>query len=318
MAADERDDEAAAFTRELLRCVRRLEIRTSHVADDLFAGNYKSVFKGRGIEFSEVRRYYAGDDVRDIEWNVTARTGYPHVKLHVDERELTMMLVVDASGSVEFGTTEHTKQEVAAEVAGVLAFSAIRNNDKVGLVMFTDEVEKYISPDKGRRQALRLIRSMLHHEPRSRGTSIGRAMELVSRVLTRRAIVFLISDFHDDGYLRPVSVAAKRHDLIAVRLIDPREREMPRAGLVEFRDSETGRHLLADTSQPEFQRRFREGLERKREEEARDLVRRGVDVIDVRTDESAVDPLVKFFKRTDESAVDPLVKFFKLRAMRMA
>ena len=303
MGAEEREDEAVAFTRELLRHVRRLEIRTSRVADDLFAGNYKSVFKGRGIEFSEVRRYYAGDDVRDIEWNVTARTGYPHVKLHVDERELTMMLVVDASGSVDFGTAERSKQEAAAEVAGVLAFSAIRNNDKVGLVMFTDEVEKYIAPDKGRRQVLRLIRDMLHHQPRRRGTNIAEAMEFVSRVLSRRAIVFLISDFHDEAYLRPVSVAAKRHDLIAVRLIDPREREMPPAGVVEFYDSETGRHVLADTTQPEFQRMFREGLKRKRQEEARDLVRRGVDVIDV---------------DTDASAVDPLVKFFELRARRLA
>jgi len=296
VASDQREDEAVAFTRELLRRVRRLEIRTSRVADDLFAGNYKSVFKGRGIEFSEVRRYYPGDDVRDIEWNVTARTGYPHVKQHVDERELTVLLVVDSSGSVGFGTAERTKQEVAAEVAGVLAFSAIRNNDKVGLVMFTEQVEKYISPDKGRRQVLRVIREMLHHRPSQPGTNIGNALEFVSRVLTRRAIVFLISDFHDQGYLRPLSVAAKRHDLIAVRLIDPREREMLPVGLVEFYDSELGRHVLLDTSTPGYQKLFKERLARKRADEARDLIRRSVDLVDVYTDESPVDPLVKFFQ----------------------
>jgi uncharacterized protein (DUF58 family) len=267
------EDEAVALTRELLRRVRRLEIRTSRVADDLFAGSYKSVFKGRGIEFSEVRRYYPGDEVRDIEWNVTARTGYPHVKQHVDERELTVMLVVDASGSVEFGSVDRSKQDVAVEVAGLLAFSAIRNNDKVGLVMFTEEVEKYIAPDKGRRQVLRLIREMLHHQPQKRGTNIAEAMDL-----------------------RPVSVAAKRHDLIAVRLIDPRERGMPRAGIVEFYDAEAGQHVLIDTSRPEFGKAFEQRTARKRETETSDLVRRGVDVIDVHTDESAIEPLVRFFE----------------------
>ncbi len=297
MAADASapEDEAIALTRELLRRVRRLEIRTSRVADDLFAGSYKSIFKGRGIEFSEVRRYYPGDEVRDIEWNVTARTGYPHVKQHVDERELTVLLVVDASASVDFGSGERSKRDIAAEVAGVLAFSAIRNNDKVGLVMFTEEVEKYIAPDKGRKQVLRLIREMLHHDPQEPGTDIAGAVEFVSRVLTRRAVVFLISDFHDDGYLRPVSVAAKRHDLIAVRLIDPREREIPRAGLVEFYDAETGGHVLVDTSRPDFREAFEKRLQRKRAEEARDLMRRGVDVIDMHTDGSPVEPLVKFF-----------------------
>jgi len=296
VATEEHADEAVALTRDLLRRVRRLEIRTSHVANALFAGNYQSVFKGRGIEFSEVRRYYPGDEVRDIEWNVTARRGYPHVKQHVEERELTVMLVVDASGSVEFGSVERSKQEVAAEVAGLLAFSAIRNNDKVGLVMFTQEVEKYISPDKGRRQVLRVIREMLHHQPQKRGTDIAEAVEFTSRVLTRQAIVFLISDFQDEEYLRPVSVAAKRHDLIAVRLIDPREREIPSAGLVEFCDAETGQHVLVDTGQPEFRQAFAKKLERKRDEQAKDLIRRGVDVIDVHTDGSGVEPLVRFFE----------------------
>ena len=293
--AQERRDEATALTRELLKHVRRLEIRTSHIADDLFAGSYKSVFKGRGIEFSEVRRYYPGDPVNAIDWNVTARMGYPHVKVHVDERELTVMLVVDASGSVEFGSRDRSKQETAAEVAGLLAFSALRNNDKVGLMLFTDRVERYIAPEKGRRQALLIIRELLGHVPRSPGTSISEALEMVSRVLHRRAIVFLISDFHDEGYQRPMSVAAKRHDLIAVRLIDPLERVMPPAGLVEFRDAETGRHVLVDTTSEAFRRSFEAGLQRRRDQQDSDMLRRGVDVIDVLTDGSSVDPLVRFF-----------------------
>lgn len=293
--AQEPRDEATALTRELLRRVRRLEIRTSRVADDLFAGSYKSVFRGRGMEFSEVRRYYAGDPVNSIDWNVTARVGYPHVKVHVDERELTVLLVVDASGSVEFGSGAETKQETAAEVAGLLAFSALRNNDKVGLMMFTDEVEKYLAPDTGRKQATRIIRELLHHKPRQRGTNIAEALEMVSRVLKRRAIVFLISDFHDEAYLRPMGVAAKRHDLVAVRLVDPLERELPAAGLVEVVDAETGEHHLVDTSDEEMRRRYADVLEARRAEQDAEMLRRGVDVVRVDADSSAVDALVRFF-----------------------
>lgn len=290
-------DQAAALTRELLRRVRRLEIRTSRVADDLFAGSYKSVFKGRGIEFSEVRRYYPGDPVSAIDWNVTARMGYPHVKQHVDERELTVLLIVDASGSVQFGTVARSKQEVAAEVAGLVAFSALRNNDKVGLMMFTEQVEKYIAPDKGRRQALRIIREMLYHRTHSRGTNIAAALEMVSRVLHRRAIIFLISDFHDDNYQRPLSVVARRHDLIAVRIIDPCERVLPPAGIVEFRDAETGRHVLVDTDNAALRAVFAGGLEKRRSLQNEEILRRGADVIEVRSEDTAVDALVRFFER---------------------
>jgi len=227
---------------------------------------------------------------------VTARTGYPHVKQHVDERQLTVMLAVDVSGSVEFGSLDRRKQDVAAEVAGLLAFSAIRNHDNVGLLMFAEAVEKFIPPDSGRRQGLRVIREMLYHEPEGRGTQIGGALEYLSRVLTRRAIIFLISDFHDEDFWRPLSVAAKRHDLIAVRLIDPRERELPDAGLVELVDAENDGHVLVDTSQPEYRRRVRELFEARRDEQARQMSRRTVDVIDVPTDGSAVDPLAHFFE----------------------
>jgi len=289
------DDEAVALTRRLLAQVRRLEIRARHLAEDLFAGSYRSVFKGSGIEFAEVRRYSPGDPIGDIDWNVTARTGYPHVKEHVDERELTVLLVVDASGSVDYGSIDRRKQDVAAEVAGLLAFSAIRNNDKVGLVMFADQVDMYIPPEKGRQQGLRVIREMLHHRPRGSGTDIAEALEFVGRVLTRRAIVFLISDFHDEGFLRELSVAARRHDLIAVRLIDPRERDLPAAGLVELVDAEDGTHLLLDTVSEDFRRRLAADLAVQREEQGLEMTRRGVDLIELPTDGSAVDPLVRFF-----------------------
>lgn len=293
----ERNGDAAALTAQLLRQVRRLEIRARHMAEDMFAGSYRSVFKGAGIEFSEVRRYYPGDAIGNIDWNVTARAGYPHVKQHVDERQLTVVLVVDVSGSVEFGSLDRRKQDVAAEVGGLLAFSAIRNHDNVGLVMFTTAVEKYIPPDSGRTQGLRVIRELLHHEAQGRGTSIAEALEFVSRVLTRRAIVFLISDFHDEDFWRPMSVAAKRHDLIAVRLIDPRERALPDAGLVELVDAESDWHLLLDTGSPEYRDALREMLEDRRRDQNRQMARRGVDVIDVPTDGSPIDPLVRFFER---------------------
>jgi uncharacterized protein (DUF58 family) len=289
-------DESIALIRGLLGQVRRLEIRARHLAEDMFAGSYRSVFKGSGIEFAEVRRYAAGDPIGNIDWNVTARTGYPHVKQHVDERQLTVLLAVDVSGSVEFGSVDRSKQDVAAELAGLLAFSAIRNNDRVGLVMFADEVEMFIPPEKGRRQGLRVIREMLAHRPRSRGTDIAEALEFISRVLTRRAVVFLISDFHDDAYLRPMSVAARRHDLIAVRLIDPLERSLPAAGLVEMIDAEDGSHLLIDTSPDEYRQRLTSVLATQRAEERREMTRRGVDLIDVPTDGSAVDPLMEFFE----------------------
>jgi len=289
------EEEAAALTARLLRQVRRLEIRARHLAEDMFAGSYRSVFKGSGIEFAEVRRYYAGDAISNIDWNVTARMGYPHVKEHVDERELTVILAMDVSGSVQFGSLDRSKQDVAAEVAGLLAFSAIRNSDKVGLAMFSTDVEMYIPPEKGRRQGLRVIREMLHHRARDRGTDIAGALEYLSRVLTRRAIVFLISDFHDEDYQQAMAVAARRHDLIAVRLIDPRERDLPPAGLMEFTDAERGSHVLVDTSAEEYRQHLRAALENRRRAQAREMWRLGVDLIGLPTDGSVVEPLVKFF-----------------------
>jgi len=291
------DEEAVALIRGLLGQVRRLEIRARHLAEDMFAGSYRSVFKGAGIEFAEVRRYSPGDPISNIDWNVTARSGYPHVKQHADERQLTVLLAVDVSGSVEFGSLDRRKQDVAAEIAGLIAFSAIRNNDRVGLLMFSDAVEMFIPPEKGRRQGLRVIREMLHHRPQSRGTDIAEALEFVSRVLTRRAIVFLISDFHDEAYLRPMSVAARRHDLVAVRLIDPRERDLPAVGLLELIDAEDGTHLLVDTSSETYRLRLQAVLADRREEQRQEMTRRGVDLIDVPTDGTAIDPLARFFEQ---------------------
>ncbi len=293
----ERNDDAAALTARLLRQVRRLEIQARHMAEDMFAGSYRSVFKGTGIEFSEVRRYYPGDAISNIDWNVTARAGYPHVKQHVDERQLTVVLVVDVSGSVQYGSLDRRKRDVAAEVGGLLAFSAIRNHDNVGLVMFTTSVEKYLAPDSGRTQGLRVIRELLHHEAEGRGTDIARALEFVGRVLTRRAIVFLLSDFHDEDFWRPMSVAAKRHDLIAVRLVDPRERTLPDVGLVELVDAETDRHLVLDTGSEDYRRALEALLEERRRKQNQQMARCGVDVIEVPTDGSPIDPLVRFFER---------------------
>lgn len=293
----ERNDDAAALTARLLRQVRRLEIRARHMAEDLFAGSYRSVFKGAGLEFSEVRRYYPGDAISNIDWNVTARAGYPHVKQHMDERLLTVVLVVDVSGSVQYGSLDRRKRDVAAEVGGLLAFSAIRNHDNVGLMMFTTSVEKYLAPNSGRTQGLRVIRELLHHEAEGRGTDIAGALEFVSRVLTRRAIVFLISDFHDEDFWRPMSVAAKRHDLIAVRLVDPRERTLPDVGLVELVDAETDRHLVLDTGSEDYRRALEALLEERRRKQNQQMARCGVDIIEVPTDGSPIDPLARFFER---------------------
>jgi uncharacterized protein (DUF58 family) len=282
---------------ELLRRIRRIEIRTSRLADDLFAGTYHSVFHGRGMEFSEVREYHPGDDVRTIDWNVTARAGKPHVKKYVEERELTVILVIDASGSQHFGSAMQTKAEQAAEIAAILAFSAIRNNDKVGLVMFTDQVEKFIPPRKGRRQVLRLIREILYFKPRRRLTAVGTALEYVSRIQKRRAVIFVISDFADVGFEPAMRTAAKRHDLIAIRVSDPREGQMPPVGLIELEDAETGRTRLVDLNHAQTRVGFAY-VTRSREEQLKRLFQHaGASVINVSTAESPIDPIAAFFDK---------------------
>lgn len=282
--------------REILKQVRRIEITTRGLVNEVFSGEYHSVFKGRGMSFAEVREYAYGDDIRGIDWNVTARTGSPHVKVFEEERELTVMLVVDASASVGFGTRERTKAALAAELCGVLAFSAIKNNDKVGLILFTDRIERFVPPRKGRRHALRVLRELLYHPSVGKGTDLGEALEYLARVTRRRAVVFLVSDFIDDGFDKPLSVAARRHDLVAVRVGDLREEEVPAMGLVEFEDPETGARTVVNTSGGVFRERFRR-LGAAARERADELFRRcKIDTIEVTTGVSYDRSLRRFFE----------------------
>ena len=283
--------------KELLRKIRHIEIRTSRLVNEVLAGQYSATFKGRGMEFEEVRPYQVGDDVRTIDWNVSARYGEPFVKVYREERELTVMLLVDLSGSHLFGTHEQLKRELAAEVCATLAFSAIKNNDKVGLTLFTDRVEKFVPAKKGRQHVLRVIRELLYREPVGRGTDLVGALEHLARVARRRSVVFLVSDFQDAGYERALRVARRRHDLIPVSIADPREQELPNVGLIELVDGETGELVLVDTSS----RRVREGFaaDVRRSGELRDQVfrRMDVDALELTTGCSFVEPLLRYFHR---------------------
>lgn len=282
--------------REILKKIRRIEIRTKRLVNDVFSGEYQSVFKGRGIEFSEVREYLPGDDIRSIDWNVTARMGHPYVKKFEEERELTVMFLVDASASGAFGSVSRLKSELAAELCALLAFSATRNNDRVGLIIFTDRIEKVVPPQKGRRNVLRVIRELLYFKPEGKGTDIPLAVDYLSSVVRRHAVVFLVSDFLTEGHERALSVANRRYDLIAVEVSDPREHELPRLGLAEFEDPETGERLIVDTSSRGFEERFRSEVAARRDERMRSLSRLGIDSISVSTDEPYVEPLERFFR----------------------
>ena len=282
--------------REILQKVRRIEITTRGLVNEVFSGEYHSVFKGRGMSFAEAREYQYGDDIRNIDWNVTARTGHPHVKVFEEERELTVMLVVDVSASTDFGTRERMKSELAAELCGVLAFSAIKNNDKVGLILFSDQIERFVPPRKGRRHALRVLRELLYHPSAGTGTDLAGALEYLARVTRRRAVVFLVSDFQAMGYDRAIQVAARRHDLIAVHVVDSREHEIPPLGLVDLQDPETGERVVVNTSSPEFQQRYgvrrREVLQQLKEV----LKRSKVDRIEVETGVPYERSLMRFFE----------------------
>jgi uncharacterized protein (DUF58 family) len=282
--------------REILKKVRQIEIRTNREVTDVLGGQYHSVFKGRGMEFEEVREYLPGDEVRSIDWNVTARFGHPYVKQFKEERELTVMLVVDVSASGQFGSVRQTKNELAAELAAVLAFSAIRNNDKVGLIMFTDQIEIFVPPQKGRRHVLRVIREILAFEPKGRGTKLSLALDYLNRVQTRRAVCFVLSDFQDKDFWKQLQVAGKRHDLVALSLRDPREEELPAVGLVELYDAETDKRVVLDT----FDRTVRESFAKKATER-RDAMRQlfrstAVDQIEIRCDQDYMLPLIRFFR----------------------
>lgn len=281
---------------EQLKTVRKIHVRTSHLVSDLFAGQYQSAFRGQGMEFAEVRHYLPGDDIRAIDWNVTARTGIPHLKRFVEERELTVMLVVDASASTRFGTVSQLKSEMAAEMAALFAFSAISNNDKVGLVMFSDRVELSLAPKKGARHVLRVIREVLSFRAQHAGTDIAAALEHLNRVSKRRGVVFLISDFLDAGAGLALKIASHRHDVIGVMLDDPREWTLPDVGLMVFQDAETGERLTVDTGSRRVRQAFEQRAEEARRQRVRTLRGAGIDTIAVRTDRSYVEVLLRFFR----------------------
>ncbi|MBU1913005.1 MAG: DUF58 domain-containing protein [Candidatus Omnitrophica bacterium] len=282
--------------KEILKKVRQIEIRTGRLVNDVFAGEYESIFKGRGMEFHEVREYVPGDDIRSIDWNVTARSGHPYVKKFVEERELTVIIIADMSGSGSFGTRNKMKTELMAEIGAVLSFSAVKNNDKVGLLLFTDKVEKFIPPKKGRPHVLRVIRELLYYKPESRKTSISSAIEYLGKVLKKRAVVFLISDFMDTGYEKLLGILNKRHDIIGISISDPREKDIPDIGLVKFEDAETGEILYLDTADDLLKKE----LAKKRSDllDARNKAFRsiGLDSINISTDKPYIDPLIIFFR----------------------
>jgi uncharacterized protein (DUF58 family) len=287
---------SAAVPPEVLRQVKLLELRTRGPVNSLFTGEYRSVFKGQGMEFAEVREYQAGDEVRSIDWNVTARMQRPYVKRYIEERELTVMLAVDVSGSERFGTRRRFKSEVASELAAVLAMSAIRNNDRVGNLMFTDRIEHVVPPRKGRRHALRLIRDILAFEPEGRGTDIGGATEYLNKMLAHKAIIFLVSDFLGENVERPLKLLAQRHDVVAVTLEDPSERILPDIGLVRLIDPETGQALDVDTSDPKVRTQFDTYVSGEADRRRHLLRRLAIDEIPVNTDQGIMDPLLRFFR----------------------
>lgn len=282
--------------KELLKKIRRIHIRTSHIANDFFAGHYHSAFKGQGMEFEEVREYQPGDEIRRIDWNVTARQGRPFVKRFREERELTVMLLVDVSGSQEFGTAGQLKRELAAEVGATLAFSAIKNNDKVGLIGFSDRIERYVKPDKGTRHVLRVIRELLTLKATGHGTDIAGALDYFNKVSRRRAVVFLISDFQDEGYERKLQVVRRRHDLIPMTITDPREIEMPKVRYVDLVDSETGALFTVDTSSSAFRREYHRRATAAAEARKKAFKKIKADSIDFATGQSFIEPLTKFFR----------------------
>jgi uncharacterized protein (DUF58 family) len=281
---------------EMLARIRRIEIRARRLVANRFLGEYHSVFRGRGIEFSEVRQYEPGDDVRAIDWNVTARMGAPYIKKYVEERELTVLLAVDVSASSTFTTTGMSKRELAAEVAATLAFSAAANNDRVGLVAFTDRVEEYVPPGNDRRHVLRIIRELLYLEPAGRATNIAAALAFLARVQKRRAIVFLLSDFFDEGYESQLRAAATRHEVVALTLGDPRDEEVPDAGLLDLEDVETGARVTVDTSDRRVRATYARRASEARARRRRAFAVAGVEEVVLRTDESYVAPLLRAFR----------------------
>ncbi len=286
-------------SKSLLKKVRQIDIVSRKVVDELLGGEYKSVFKGRGMEFDEVREYMPGDEIRTIDWNVTARTGKPFVKRFIEEREQALFFLVDMSASGTFGSSGKTKNETAAELCGLLAFSAIKNNDKVGLIIFTDEIELFIPPDKGQLHVLRIIREILGFKPQRKETCIACALDYLGKMVKKKCITFLISDFQDSDYDRALKLAAIHYDLIAITITDPRELELPNAGLVELTDAETGEQILVDTASAAARKKFNIAARARHLEIKDSLTRFNIDQIDIHTDRDYIRDLVRFFQTRD-------------------
>ncbi|MCK9281108.1 MAG: DUF58 domain-containing protein [Melioribacteraceae bacterium] len=290
---------------EQIKQIRQIEIRTKALVNDIFSGEYHSVFKGRGMAFSEVREYQPGDDIRSIDWNVTARFGHPFVKIFEEERELTVMLIVDMSSSMGFGSVHKTKQQIAAELSGVLAFSALQNNDKVGLILFTDKIEKFVPPRKGKSHVLRIIREVLTFEPQAKQTNIKTALEFFNHAIKKKCIAFLVSDFMDLGYEKIIKTVSKKHDLISIAITDPRELSIPKGGLIRVYDAESDMVRNLDTSSQSVHAWFNETLKRRLEIRKSIFISSGVDSIEVNIKED-----------DNESYIKPMINFFKMREKR--
>lgn len=282
--------------KELIKKIRHIQIYTSHTVNDVMGGAYESVFKGQGIEFDEIRPYTPGDEVKSIDWNVTARMGEPFIKKFIEEREMTVMLLIDLSASGNFGSAEKSKKEIAAEIAAILAFSAIKNNDKVGLIIFTDKIEHFVPPKKGKRHVLRLIREVLYFKPENKKTDIACALQYLNKITTRKSVTFLISDFMTEGFEKSLKIVNKRHDLIAVKVKDPREQSLPEIGIIEIHDAETGETVLINTNSKTSRKSFTDLMNRKEEKLKKFFRSIKVDEIEIDTSKSYTEPLVKFFK----------------------
>ena len=286
--------------KQILKKVKQVEIRTRGLVNDLFGGEYHSVFKGRGMAFSEVREYQPGDDIRLIDWNVTARNGSPFIKIFEEERELTVYLLVDISKSGEFGSQNQLKQEFGAEIASVLGFSAIKNNDKVGLILFSNDIEKYVVPKKGKSHVLRVIRELLYNEPKGNKTSIKNVLDYLLKVAKRRSVVFLISDFIDDNYWSSLKIVNRKHDLIGIRLFDPAEKLLPDFGVIKVRDPESGSSFWIDTSNRADMEKLKTQINSDHDAFNKQAKKIGFDIISVSTNGDFVDPLISLFRKRDK------------------
>ena len=289
-------------TTELLKKVRKIEIKTRGLSNQIFSGEYHSAFKGRGMAFSEVREYQPGDDIRAIDWNVTARLNHPYIKIFEEERELTVMLLVDVSGSGDFGTVKQFKKDMMTEICAVLAFSAIQNKDKIGVIFFSDQIEKFIPPKKGKSHILRIIRELIEFEPKHRKTNIGEALRYFTNVIKKKSTAFIISDFINEGFEDALKIANRKHDVVAIRIFDQREATLPNVGLMRMKDAETDDFMLVDTNDHQVRENYFHWWKEKENYLKNVFAKSGVDVVKIRTDQNYVQPLMTMFKKREKRA----------------